>query len=502
MGLSYRAAAAETAIKTLTIAQSADADALDPSNVASTDIVNIAEQIWGRLYQVSPKGELVPYLAESYHFAEDGRSITFKLKPGLKCEDGTPLTAKDVAYSFDRTADPALKFTGNSTGFVLPALQYEGSRVDDDLTVTLLVKKYNPIAIGLIAEMLIMCKAPYEKMTKEEAATHAFATGPYRLAAWQHDDRIVLERNKNFTLPAPIYDRIIWRIIPEGSTRSAELIAGNVDIITNVSPDQIEAINSSDTAKVESVPGVRRIYIGFNQKEKFSATPGGKAIKDPAVRLAMQYAVDVPSICEALLRTPCVRPATMVKASNDDSGIAAFPYDPDRAERMLDEAGYPRGKDGIRFELTLQAPRGRYLEDANVALTVGQYFTDIGVKTNVEILDFASVFVPLTRQHDAGPLYMIGSGGSTWSALYDISDMTTPTSGTNYTSWADPEFFEGWNKLEKTRDEGEQHKIINQMLQALHDRGTWLLLYFQPNIYGVSNRISWTPREDELMSFN
>src|SRR5208283_4712685 len=115
-----------------------------------------------------------------------------------------------------------------------------------------------------------------------------------------------------YSLPAPIYDRVVFRIIPEGSTRSAELIAGNVDIIAGVAPDQIDAINLSDTAKVKAVSSIRRIYIGFNQKEKFSATAGGKAIKDPRVRRAMQFAVDVPTLCDALLRTPCARPGTMI----------------------------------------------------------------------------------------------------------------------------------------------------------------------------------------------
>jgi peptide/nickel transport system substrate-binding protein len=488
------------ALKTLTIAQTADADTLDPSDIDSTDTLNIARLLFLTLYKVSPDGKLQPYLAESYHYAEDGKSITLRIRPGMKCETGAPLTAKDVAYSFDRAANPAFRFTGNSTGFVLPSIGYEGSRVDDDLTVTLLVKKYNPIAIGLLSEMLILCKAPYERMTKDEAATHPVATGPYRLAQWVHDDRIVLERNPNYTLSKPPYDRVVWRIMPEGSTRAAELIAGNVDIITNVAPDQMDAIDSSDTATVETVASTRRIYIGFNQKDKFSGTPGGRAIKDPAVRLAMQYAIDVPAICESLLRTPCTRLATMLLPSNDHSGIAPYPYDPDRAERMLDAAGYPRGKDGVRFELTLQAPRGRYLEDADVAMAVGQYLTDVGVKTDVEILDYSSVFVPLARRHDFGPLFFLGTGGALWSPLYDLSDLSTPDSGTNYTNWTDPEFFAAWKDLDATRDPVKQEAIINRMMQIFHERGTWLPLYCQPDIYGVSNKIAWKPRADEVIS--
>ena len=482
---------------TVTIAQSADADTLDPSDVDNAATLNIARMLWGTLYAVSAQGTIEPNFAESYQYAEDGRSITFNIRPGLKCEDGEPLTARDVAYSFDRANDPRMNFTGNATGFVLPALGYEGSRVDGPLTATLLVKKYNPIAIGLISEIMIMCRKPYERMTGAEAASHPSATGPYRMVSWNRDDRIVLERNPNYTLAKPTFDRAIWRVIPEASTRSAELIAGNVDIITNVPSDQIDAINGSDTAKIETISSTRRIYIGFNQKEKFSATEGGRAIKNPAVRVAMQYAIDVPTMCDALLRTPCKRAATMVVARNDHSGIPPYPYDPDRAEHLLDAAGYPRGKDGVRFELTLQGPRGLNI-DPNVSQAIGQYLTDIGIRTKVDFLD-PSIYYQQTRQHNTGPLFLQGTGGSSWSALYDISDLSSPKAGTNYTSWIDPEFYTGWDKLEKTRDPAEQQVIINRMLQIFHDRGSWLFLYFQPDIYGVSTRLHWKPRSDELI---
>jgi peptide/nickel transport system substrate-binding protein len=395
-----------------------------------------------------------------------------------------------------------MKFTGHAAGFVLPALQYAGTQVVDDLTVTIKLKTYNPIALGLMAEMYLFCRAPYEAMTREQASTHVSATGPYRLVEWRHDDHILIERNKAYRLPAPPYGQVLFRIIPEASTRSAELIAGNVDITTGVAPDQIAAINASDTARVKSVASIRRIYIGFNQSDKFSGSAGGRAIRDPRVRRALQFAVDVPTLCEALLNTPCVRPGTMIFPRNDHTGIAADPFDPDRAERLLDAAGYRRGANGVRFDITLQTPRGRYPNDVNVALAISQYLGDIGVNTRVEALDFASVFVPLLRKHDAGPLFLSGTSGASWSALYDISDFPAPEGGANYTNFADPEFFAGWRRLEQTRDPKAQDLIIRDMMQIFHDRGTWLQLYFLPDLYGVSNRISWQPRADEIIALD
>jgi peptide/nickel transport system substrate-binding protein len=484
------------------IALGNDADTLDPHEIDSQESQSIARLLWGTLYSVSSDGKLTPYFAQSYSMSEDGKSFTFKLRPDLACENGARLTARDVAYSFDHVADPAMKYTGHEAGFVLPALQYIGAHVIDDLTVTFSLKTYNPIALGLLADMYIFCRANYQAMSKEQASTHVSATGPYRLVEWAHDDHILLERNKAYSLPVPAYDQVLFRIIPEGSTRSAELIAGNVDIITGVAPDQIDPINNSDTAKVETVASIRRIYVGFNQSDRFLSAPGGKAIRDPRVRRALQYAVDVPTLCSALLRIPCVRPATMIFPANDLTGIKADPYDPDLAERLLDQAGYSRQADGTRFEITLQTPRGRYPNDTNIALAIAQFLGDIGVKTKVDIVDFASVFVPLSRKHAAGPLFLMGTSGASWSALYDISDLPSPDGGANYTNFSDPDFFAGWKRIEQTRDPARQNDIIRDMMTVFHDRGTWLLLYFLPDVYGVSNRIRWQPRADEIISID
>ena len=95
------------------------------------------------------------------------------------------------------------------------------------------------------------------------------------------------------------------------------------------------------------------------------------------------------------------------------------------AEKLLDAAGYKQDASGTRFELTLQAPNGRYLNDKNVALAIGQYLSDVGVKTDVQFMDWASVYLPLTRRKEAGPLFFLGTGGGTWNALYDMADFAT-----------------------------------------------------------------------------
>ena len=483
--------------RTLTIAQSSDMESMEPNSLNSASSVNVASLLWGTLLHVTPEGTLVPAMASGYTWNDAGNEITFQIKPGLQCANGEPLTAADVVYSFNRALDPKNGFYGNLPAFVASAIGLLGARQDGDLKATFRLKAYSSQVPGMLAEGYIVCRRDYEPLSLAVAAEHPVSTGPYKLVEWTHDDRIVLERNRNYTLARGPFARIIFRVIPEASTRAAELIADGVDLISNVSPDQTDAITESGTAVVKAVQGTRRMYVGFNLAPSYATTPGGAAIQKKAVRQALEYAVDVPMICSELLHMPCRRMTGPVELEH--AHVAPYPYDPDRAEALLDAAGYPRGPDGIRFHLTLQGPRNRYLEDANVAEAVGQFLSDIGVQTRVEAMDFNSVFAPASRRHEVGPIFFMGNGGSTWSSVFEISLFPDKMANTNTGEWFNPEWQAGLRALEDVRDPRGEQAILDHMLEVFRDDAPWLFLYFQPDFYGVGPRIDWTPRRDELI---
>ncbi len=483
---------------TLIIAQSVDVGALEPALVGSRAESNIFNHLYGTLFEISDSGTLDPYLATSYTISEDGMEWTFTLNEGLTCHDGEALTADDVVYSFQRAADPANAFTGNTAGFVFPSVGYVDARVDGDLEATIITDRAQsePLRLGLLSEVYIHCQDYYSSITLEEAADSPVGSGPYRFVEWVRDDYVLIEKVPDYTLLPAGFDQIYWRVIPEASTRVAELIAGNVDIIANVPPDQVAAVENSGTAAVQAVSGTRRMYVGFQFGEAFADAPGYDAIQNTDVRVAMQYAVDVATICTTLLGTECDRATSMVNPPNNNTALAPYPFDPVEAERLLDEAGFPRGDNGVRFEITLQGPRGRYLNDANVVQAIGQYLTDVGVQTTVEILDWSSDYLPRVREKNIGPLFFLGSGGSTWSALYDMADLSAPDAGTNYTNWLNEEWFTLWDSTAGLDSEAER-VVVDEMLEVFYNDPPWLLLYFQPDFYGVSNRIDWQARRDE-----
>ena len=493
LSTSLLAGCAQQSDDTIVVGLSADITTFEPGMISSRDNANIARHIFGSLFTLGPDGEHIPELAHTLEISDDGTGYTYTLNEGLTCHDGEPLTAEDVAYAFNRIADPANRFTGNSPGFVYTSIGFRNAEALDDLRVRVNIAERNPIAFGLITELYVHCKDAYEQMSLDEAAANPVGSGAYRLASWTRGSEVVLEKVRE---PAN-FERIVWRIIPEASTRTAELIAGNVDIIANVVPEQVEAINGSGRAEVQIVSGTRRMYVGFNLSEENASLPGGDAIQDPAVRRALQYAVDVPTICRQLLSVECQRATGLVNHENANPSLTPYPYDPGEAERLLDEAGWPRGEDGTRFSIRMQAGQGRYVNDTNVVLAIVQYLEDVGLDIDLELMEWASVYTPLLRERSAGPLFFLGTGGGLWSPIYDMTDIARVGSGTNYTHWSDPRWFDRWSDMVNADDPDDQRRIIDEMLEVFYADGPWLHLYFQPDFYGVSNRIAWTARRDE-----
>jgi peptide/nickel transport system substrate-binding protein len=479
---------------TLVIAQSVDIESLEPDMLNQATSINVASHLWGTLLDVTPEGEIVPAFAESYEWNEAGTEITFKIRQGLKCEDGEPLTAEDVVYSFTRAADPANAFIGHTPGFVYSSIGYVGAHMVDDQTAVLEVKGYSSTVPGMVAKVFMHCKDSYEQLSVEQAAVSPVASGPYKLVEWVRADRVVLVRNENWTMGDVPFENVIFRVIPEGSTRTAELIAGNVDIATNIPPDQSDAINNSGWATVKVVQGTRRMFVGFNFSGNFDGTPGGEAIKNVEVRRALNLAVDVPTICAQLLSTECVRASGPANQGNPN--VEPYPYDPEQAEAMLDAAGFPRGADGVRFSLDMQGPNGRYLQDGAVQQAVAQYLSDVGVQTTNDLMEM-SLFSPLAREHRAGPVYFIGQGGATWSAVYDMALFPSRDAPVNNGNWYNEDWQTRWDSLSSLRDPAQERVVVDEMLQIFHDDAPWIFLYFQPDFYGVSNRINFEPRRDE-----
>jgi peptide/nickel transport system substrate-binding protein len=474
---------------------------LDPSQVGA---FNEFLHMFGTLYELGQaSGSIEPHLANDYTISEDGKEWTFTLNEGLTCHDGEALTAEDVAYTIERMMNPDNGFTGNTAGFVVPSLGLLGARADDDLHVTFMFEgpQNRPLRLGLISEIFIHCKDSYENRTLEEAARNPIGSGPYAFVEWVQGDHITMRRVENYPLRDTSFETIVWRYFPEASTATAEMITGNVDIIKAFPADQLEPLQNSGVVQIFSYPSTARTYVGFNMNPglEFSETVGGQAILKTEVRVALQHAVDVNAICTQLLKADCVRMNGPVAMPNHHPDLEPYPYDPALAEEMLDAAGYPRDANGVRFELVLNAINRPGAVGGDVAQVVAQYLSDVGVQTTVNLMEQAT-FVEQLIDHTLGPLFLISTGGSTWSTQYDLADFPQQDGETNYTGWANDEFFEIEASLPTLINDPEAERAAElRMLELFYNDPPWLFLYQAPVLEAVSNRLAYEHRFDQFL---
>ncbi len=501
---------------TLVIAINGEPSSMDPAQVGgSTGGSNfrIMMHTFATLYELGQaSGAIDPYLAHSFTVSDDGTEWTFHMHEGLTCHDGEPLTAEDAAYSFNRMADPANGFDGNSAGFVVASTGFIEARADSELDVTIVAQKpqNRAMRLGLYSEILVHCKDSYEAMTLEEAARNVVGSGPYSLTEWVPGEYISMHAVDGFDLRPQGFDEIVWRFIPEPSTAVAEVITGNVDIYKEFPATQADAISNSGVAEARFFPGTTRIYIGFNLNPDAPFrvdTPslGADAIMETDVRVALQYAIDTDAICENLLLTTCERATSLVNSPNDHPTLEPYPYDPAKAEELLDAAGYPRGDDGVRFSLEMKSRRLSGATAPEVVLATAQMLSDIGVQTEAIFMESGDWREELIV-HDLGPLYFGRTGGSEWSAQYDMADIPGHAAGceeaeTNYTHWKNDAWCDGWDTLPSLTGDPEAERALEiAMLEEFYNDPPWLMLFAGPRTEAVSNRIDYQSRADYFIT--
>jgi len=479
-------------LDTLIISQSTDATTLEPAEVNSRSEANIAQHLFDALIKMDAKQQLKPMLAESWKMLDDKMTWQFKLRKDVKFWDGEPFNAQTVKFCFERAADPANKFVGNTAGYVFPSIGFKSVEVVDDYTVNIILDRFEPDTPGYISEIYIHSVKWYKDNPKEKVATTPMGSGPYKLKEWKKDDRIVLERWDDYWGPKPTFKTLVWRAIPEASTSVAELLAGSVHVMSKVPPDQSAQVDKSKTARMATITGGRRIYVGFQQK---CTGPGCKEVKDVRVRQALNYAVDVDKILKNLFSGQGVREGGMVNPPHKSADIKAYPYDPEKAKKLLAEAGYPNG-----FKATLATPNGRYQKDKDIALAVAADLAKVGVQAEVVPYEW-SVYTQMTKKKELPALFLLGTGSDFLSAWYDLSDLVNVGAATNYVNWQNSDWDKLVKQLGETYDPAERKKITDKLQMIVHDDAPWLFIYMQVDWYAVSNLVNWSPRADEVMDF-
>jgi len=391
VGLTSRAARAEAPPVrggALVVAQSAEPPALVSAFVASNPITTISPKIFDGLVTYDFDFKIKPQLAVSWSVAPDGREIVFKLRSGVRWHDGKPFTAQDVTYSMNEVWKKH-----NVRGKILYATVV-GAEAPDPLTVVWRLSKPAPyIMYGLASHLSqIVPKHIYEgtDAPNNPANLKPIGTGPFKFAAWERGNFVRLERNAEYwDAGKPYLDQVIYRFLPDAGARAAALEAGDVHLVGE------SGVPAADLGRLIKVPHLEVTtkgygYLGLNTYFLFNLDR--PLFRDVRVRRAIAHALDR----RFLVDTVWYGYADPVTGAFAPSMVQFFKhlgpeyaYDPDRAARLLDEAGLSRKSGGQRFAITHDfAPLGE--QYARTADYVRAALGRLGIRVDVRSQDLAA----------------------------------------------------------------------------------------------------------------
>jgi peptide/nickel transport system substrate-binding protein len=367
----------------------ADASNLLPvlsSDSASNDVNNL---VYSALVRVDKDMNIVGDLAESWDVSEDGLTITFHLHEGVKWHDGEPFTSRDCLFTYQVMIDPK-----TPTAYAEQFKQIETAEALDDLTFRVAYKR--PFAQALITWGFNIVPAHIlegRDVTESPLIQRPVGTGPYKFVKWETGQQIVLEANPDYFKGRPFIARRITRVIPDLATMFLELKSGSLDWM-NLTPDQYTRQTDDrffrENYKKYKFPAFGYTYLGFNMlEEKF---------QDKRVRQAISYAIDKNEIVQGVLLglgEPANGPYKPGHWAHNPA-VTPYPYDPDKARALLDEAGWTdsngdgvRDKDGRPFEFTIMTNQGNQQRE-NTALIIQQRLKDVGIGVKIRVIEWAA----------------------------------------------------------------------------------------------------------------
>jgi len=459
-------------IDTLTIDLSGEPDSIVPAIAYAPRDWSIVHAIHDSIVQFGPNGEIVPLAAESVTYVDD-TTIEITLRSGLTFHDGSPVTSAAI------TRGVAHIQSADSLVIDLFSAITEVHEIDE-LTAHIATSAPAP---ALLAQMVSWFVLLPEGATTDTLATSPIGTGPYRFVSHTSGSEIVLARNPDYPWGSPkgspIAEQVTYRFVPESSTRVADLASGDADIVIEIPEDQRDAIAGNGGTPVDA-PLVGVSFIRLITDEA--------PFDDARVRQALNMAVDVQGIAEALVSPAATRLASIFPgpaAMGYDPDLAPFAYDPDAAKALLAEAGYADGFD-TTFDITTAARQ-------DVAEAIVAQLAEIGVNVTINVAEYADFNA--TYKDGTAPLRMI-----TWSPLYDpdtLLSLVFARDGylSRYTSDEADQLIA---QAASETDAEARAALYRQLGQVMVDDPAAIYLYNSTELYGVSARAAaWAPRGDE-----
>jgi peptide/nickel transport system substrate-binding protein len=492
---------------TLRWAGRGDINTTDPHSQNENLTNNVNSLVYEFLVTRDRSMKIIPALAQSWKQV-DATTWRFNLRPGVRFHDGTPFTADDVVFSFARASAPTSQLHAYAKQAGVP-------KKIDDMTVEFTTPGPNPAMLEHLITINIMSRAWCEKnhamtpqnfMQKQDMVTahQANGTGPYKLVSRQPDVKTVLKKNPDWWgIKAGRFegnvDEVDYLPIVSDATRVAALVSGDVDLINDPPPQDVPRLAKTSGIKVQEGVENRIVFIGMDQKRDellYSSVKGKNPLKDRRVREALYRAIDIEAIRRTTMRglsrpTGALSPGPEMTTPEIEKRL---PFDRGAARTLLADAGYPKG-----FEVTLDCPNNRYVNDEKICQALAVMWAQVGVVTRVNAMPRALYFPKLEKTDTS--LYMLGWGGAATDAIFILQPVLSSYNGKgdgdfNYGRYTNPRIDELTAKIKVDMNAAERLDLIHQAFLAHNAEINHLPLHRQVIPWASRSNVSVQHRPD------
>ena len=478
---------------------------LEPGNISDGNSIMVQDQIYNRLIDPKPgTTDLEPSLATDWKVSQDGKTWTFKLRPGVKFHDGTDFDAEAVKFNFERWWDEKNEFGyrnagksyeiwGNLFGAFKgkPDSLLQNIVVEGKDTIKFVLKQpfsAFPSAVSSgyfgIASPAAIKKAGAQYGTP---SSQAVGTGPFVFKEWRSGDRIVLEKNQSYWKQGlPKSNQLVMRFITDPAARLAQLRSGTIDLTVDLVPDQLKEIQSD--AKLEAVkrPSLNVGYLALN--------PSYEPLSKPEVRQAIAQAINKKEIVKAFWSelaesTPHFTPPSLQEYQS--KGVTGYEFNPQAAKQLLAKAGYPNG-----FPLQLwymPVSRPYFPNPKPLAEAFAADLNAIGIKVSLQTKDWAAYLADRNKK-PGFQAFMLG-----WTGDYGDPDNFYyphfgPTATQDIGNWKNDQVLKLLDQGRAISDKAARTKIYQQIDELLYKEAVRLpIVHAQPLLAKRKNVNGWVP---------
>jgi peptide/nickel transport system substrate-binding protein len=441
---------------------SAEFGHMDPVDTQSGEQSTAMYLVYNNLYKFDKTQTPRPDLVETEKVESDNVTWTLTLKKGYVFHDGTPVDAAAVKYTIDRMQEPERK--APQQALFAPIKEV---KVVNDNTVQIITNgPFAALRNNLSHPNAAIISPTADKKLGKDFGRSPVGSGPYKLTEWTSGQQIVFKRNDAYPGTKPYWDTIVFKPVADAVTRELQVEKGEADIAVRVNPQDVPRLQSNNDVRVLIMDGTRNAFFQLNMRK--APTDNLK------VRQALNYAVDKEGIIKVVLNGAGAPSRTVLEEPLFGAApIGTFPYDPNKAKQLLQEAG------AVGATLDVVAPQGRYIQDAQTAEVVANSLKAVGLNVNLKVMGDWPAYIETANKGEQHAAFLAwgGTTGDPDQVIRRILHGSLAGKPWNWGGYINAEADRLADQAAKTLDEAQRKDLYKQYQEKVVADVPWIFLH-------------------------